>query len=72
MEAVRDLVDPALPLGFGEVPYGPNAVMHLEADVASLRRDTGWEPSPDLGPALAETVAWYRANPWVFARGASA
>ena len=67
VKTVRDLVDSALPLGFGEIPYGPNAVMHLEADIASLRRDTGWEPSPSLGPALAETVAWYRAHRWATA-----
>ena len=71
VRAVRDLVDPALPLGFGEVPYGANPVMHLQADVASLKRDTGWKPSPDLGPALTEMVAWYRANFWVFACGAT-
>lgn len=72
IEAVRDLIDPALPLGFGELPYGANQVMRLEADVTTLQRDTGWQPAGDLGPALAETVDWYRANPWVFERGGSA
>lgn len=53
---VRDLVDPALPLGFGEVPYRPDQVMHLEADISALHQATGWSPRRSLREGLALTV----------------
>jgi nucleoside-diphosphate-sugar epimerase len=61
VETVRDLIDPTLPLGFGEVPYRPDQVMHLEADVTRLRRDVGWEPRVDLETGLADLIASLRA-----------
>jgi len=60
LERVRDLVDPALPLGFGEVPYRADQVMHLEADVRRLREATGWAPGTTLDDGLQRTVAWHR------------
>ena len=30
LKTMRDAIDPALPLGFGQVPYAPNQVMHLK------------------------------------------
>ncbi len=67
VEAIRDAVDPALPLGFGDVAYRPDQVMLLQADVSALQRDLGWVPRTGIGVGIAETVAWYQANPWVFA-----
>jgi UDP-glucose 4-epimerase len=57
---VRDAIDPALPLGFGEQLYRPDQVMHLEADIAALRAATGWSPRVGLEEGLAATVAWYK------------
>lgn len=44
MEAIRDAIDPTLPLGIGEVPYYPDQAMHLEADISNLQADTSWRP----------------------------
>lgn len=65
IEALRDAIDPKLPLGFGEIAYRPDQVMHLQADVGRLR-DLGWLPTVPLSRGLAETVGWYRANRWIF------
>jgi nucleoside-diphosphate-sugar epimerase len=62
IETIRDLVHPGLPLGFGEAPYRPDQVMHLQADISKLRKTTGWRPRVSLGEGLAQTVAWYRAR----------
>ncbi|MDE2184667.1 MAG: NAD(P)-dependent oxidoreductase [Alphaproteobacteria bacterium] len=62
IEAVRDLIDPGAMLGFGEIPYRPDQVMHLEADVDRLRHAVGWRPTTNLADGLAQTVAWYRRN----------
>lgn len=62
VERIRDLIDPELPLGFGELLYRPDQVMHLEADIGRLHRATGWSPRVDLDEGLAQTVDWYRDN----------
>jgi UDP-glucose 4-epimerase len=69
VEAIRDRIDPSLPLGFGEVPYRPDQVMHLEADVGRLRDGLGWSPRVTLDEGLTRTVAWYR-NQWAAAAAA--
>lgn len=60
IEMVRDLVAPGAALGFGEVPYRLDQVMHLEADIRQLADAVGWRPTTDLADGLARTVSWYR------------
>jgi UDP-glucose 4-epimerase len=60
VETLRDAIDPKLPLGIGEVPYRPDQVMHLEADVSRLMKATGWAPKTSIEDGLKETVAWHR------------
>lgn len=62
VEQVRDLIDPSLPLGFGERPYAPDQVMHLEADISRLSAATGWRPRTPLAEGLRRTVEWFRAG----------
>ncbi|MBO4297355.1 MAG: NAD(P)-dependent oxidoreductase [Clostridia bacterium] len=59
-EMMRDAVNPALPLGLGELPYAPNQVMRLQADIEPLRRDTGFEPKTRFEDGIAETVKGIR------------
>jgi UDP-glucose 4-epimerase len=61
-ERIRDLIDPSLPLGFGEVPYRPDQIMHLQADISRLKQATGWSPNVDLDEGLRRTVEWLREN----------
>jgi nucleoside-diphosphate-sugar epimerase len=60
IERVRDEVDASLPLGFGEVAYRPDQVMHLEADISALSAACGWRPTIDLASGIRETVDWFR------------
>lgn len=62
VEAVRDAVDPALPLGFGKVPYRPDQVMYLRADTSRLRA-LGWTPQMALDQGLRETARWFLEHP---------
>ena len=59
IEMVRDAIDPQLELGFGEQPYRPDQVMHLEANIERLTNATGWEPICDLKTSILETVNWH-------------
>ena len=60
VERARDLVDPALPLGFGELPPRAGQIMHLQADLTALRRQLDWEPSTHWQKGLNQTVTWHR------------
>ena len=60
VEQVRDLTDPGLPLRFGEVPYRPDQVMHLEADISRLECVADWQPATSLRTGLHHTVRWFR------------
>jgi nucleoside-diphosphate-sugar epimerase len=60
VERIKALVDPNLPLGFGDHSYREDQVMHLEPDVGKLRLATGWAPEVSLDEGLRRTVAWYR------------
>ena len=62
IEAIRDAVDPQIELGIGELPYYPNQVMHLEADISSLTADTGFIPEYSFEDGIQETVAWAQKN----------
>ena len=62
VKLVRDQIDPALPLGFGEVSFRPDQVMHLEADIARLRDQTGWSPTISLEDGIRQTVTWFEEN----------
>lgn len=60
IEILRDLIDPTLPIGFGEIDYRADQVMHLEADIGALRAATGWAPRVSIEDGLAELVAQAR------------
>ena len=62
IEKIRNLIGSDLPLGFGEIPYRSDQVMHLEADITRLKRVTGWVPSFDFDTAIEKTVDWYSEN----------
>ena len=56
IEAVRDIIDPSAQIGFGEIDYYPNQVMHLEGDITNLREDTGFEPEFSFEEGIRETI----------------
>lgn len=61
-EIARDAIDPALPLGIGQLPYPPNQVMHLQADISALTADTGWTPRVPFEEGIRRTIAAFRAH----------
>lgn len=56
IEILRDTIDPALSLGFGEIPYGSLQVMYLQADIGSLREDTGWQARTNFAEGICRTI----------------
>ncbi len=62
VERLRDLIDPSMELGFGELPYAPGQLMRLETSTERLRRATGWEPRVGLDEGLSRTIEWHRTR----------
>lgn len=56
MEMLRNAIDPALPLGIGEIPYGEKQVMYLCADISDLTEDTGFTPEVGFEEGIRETI----------------
>lgn len=56
VEQIRDAIDPTLPIGFGEVPYGAQQVMHLVADISELQADTGFCPRVEFSEGIHKTI----------------
>jgi UDP-glucose 4-epimerase len=57
VEEVRDLIDPGLQVGFGELA---GSATSMRSDPSRLRELTGWEPKVALPEGLRATVEWER------------
>ncbi len=57
---MKELTGCSAPVKFGAIPYSPNQVMHLCADISSLTKDTGFVPQTDFETGILETIAWMR------------
>jgi nucleoside-diphosphate-sugar epimerase len=62
MEKVRDLIDPSLELGLGDIPYAPDQIMHLQGNIHRLEQAADWKPAVELEEGLRRTVAWHVAQ----------
>lgn len=61
VERVRDWVDPALPLGFGEIEAGPLSA--LRGDPTRLLRGvTGWSPRIGADEGVRRTVECFKSH----------
>ena len=56
--AMRDTINPQLSIGLGELPYYPDQVMHLSADISELQNDTGFSAQVDFEDVIREIVKW--------------
>lgn len=49
-------------IGFGRRPYNEKQVMYLQADIDTLRQDTGFEPAVEFEEGAAWLVAYWREH----------
>lgn len=57
---LRDRVAPDAEIGFGEIPYRPNQVMCLTADIEKTVSQTKYAPKTAFSEGIDQTVAWIR------------
>lgn len=61
IEDIRDVVNPAQHIAFGEIPYYDKQVMYLCADISHLREDTGFEPKIPFKEGIRRTAEWRKS-----------
>lgn len=54
---IRDLIDPAAPLGIGEIPYKGGRVPSSCVDLAPLREELGFTPQISFEQGIREVIA---------------
>ena len=57
IETIRKIIGSTVEPDYGAVPYRPDQVMHLEADIGKLQAATGWFPTTSFEAGLRATVA---------------
>lgn len=59
---IRDLIDPSLPLGIGEIPYLKEELPSSCVDLTSLREDTGFVPKVSFEEGIIEVIGQIRQS----------
>lgn len=62
IEKIRDVVDSNAKIKMGAIPYSEKQVMHLEADISSLRDDLGWKSKIDFSEGIKMTLNTIRGG----------
>lgn len=62
VELTRDLINPELELGFGEIDYRLDQVMHLEANIEKITQDTSWYPKTNLATGIENLIEYLRGS----------
>lgn len=56
VETIRAKISPTAEIGYGDIPYYEDQVMHLEADISRLTEDTGWKPQTSFEKGIKKTI----------------
>ena len=59
-EMIRDLIDPQLELGLGDLSDDPHQARLLQADIRRLQA-AGWTPRVSFRDGLQQTIDWHRS-----------
>ncbi len=62
IDILRDETGVSGTLGYGDIPYSDNQVMHLEADISDLVKDIDYTPNTDFTTGIRETIDWCKNN----------
>lgn len=61
VELIRNLINPALPIGIGDIPYkNPNKIDNQVMDISRLVQDTGFKPKYSFEVGITNTINFFR------------
>ncbi len=56
IQIVKDEINPEAKVELGTIPYAQKQVMHLQADISELKKDTGFEPKICFREGIQEII----------------
>ena len=59
---IKDSINPALPLGIGEIPYKGKKPDNSVMDISELQNDTGFAPAVGFEKGIKQTIEWVKKN----------
>jgi len=62
IETIRNIIDPSLPLGIGEVPYMSESLPCSCVDLTAIKKDTGFEPRTDFEDGIRIVIDKLRSE----------
>lgn len=60
VELIRDIIDPSLPLGIGDLPYKSSKVDNQMMKITELTADTGFVPHYSFETGIKEVINYFR------------
>lgn len=57
---MRDLVDPNIMIGLGEIPFNGVSLSYKEFDINAVKDDTGFIPQISFKEGIEKTIAWLK------------
>ena len=61
VEEIRNIINPELPLGIGELPYkNPDVIDNQIIDISELSKDTGFVPKYSFSRGIKETIEYFK------------
>ena len=63
VEIIRQLINPSLPIGIGDLPYkNPNKIDNQIMDISALKRDTDFSPRISFEEGISRTIDYFRGK----------
>lgn len=60
VEIIRNMINPSLPLGIGDIPYkNPNKIDNQVLDISNMKEDTGFSPQYTFEEGIKKTIEYY-------------
>lgn len=60
VETIRDIIDPSLSIGIGDIPYKNSKIDNQVLDISSLKEDTGFEPSISFSEGIQDVISFFK------------
>lgn len=62
VEITKEKMNSNIEIGFGDLAYEDNTVMHLVGDISKLKKDTGFEPLVSFEEGIQKTIEWAKEH----------
>lgn len=55
---MRDVIDPNIEIGLGELPFNGVSLTYKEFDIHAVKNDTGFVPNVSFAEGIRNTANW--------------